>query len=145
MLMSYVGATQIHRSTARCSGNFGVGLRTVREPMLLAGVASLWLFFLLLRRIAGDRAALIGCALLACDSLYLLTTCFDWGPVALQHLLLIGGALWRWSGSSRSTRNRALWLAAFSLWPRALGQGARRLDALRPGDRRNPDIPASDS
>lgn len=72
---------------------FGVGLRTVREPMLLAGVASLWLFFLLLRRTAGNRAAFIGCALLACDSLYLLTTCFDWGPVALQHLLLLGGLL----------------------------------------------------
>jgi hypothetical protein len=23
--------------------------------------------------------------------MYLLTVCFDWGPVALQHLLLVGG------------------------------------------------------
>ena len=27
------------------------------------------------------------------DSLYLLTTVFDWGPVALQHLLTVGGIL----------------------------------------------------
>ena len=92
MLMSYLGALKsiILRPILV---NFGVGLRSVREPMLLAGVASLWIFFLLLRRIAGDRAALIGCALLACDSLYLLTSCFDWGPVALQHLLLLSGFL----------------------------------------------------
>jgi len=61
--------------------------------MLLAATASLWFFYLLLRRIGGERAALIGCALLATDSAYLLTACFDWGPVALQHLLLVGGML----------------------------------------------------
>ena len=61
--------------------------------MLLAGVASVWLFFRLLDRIAGRRAAIIGCTLLAVDSTYLLTVCFDWGPVALQHLLLVAGLL----------------------------------------------------
>jgi hypothetical protein len=122
MLMSYVGATKsiLYGPILR---NIGVGLRTVREPMLLAGVASLWLFFLLLRRIAGDRAALIGCALLAFDSLYLLTTCFDWGPVALQHLLLIAAtlALVRFF---QEHRNRDLALASFlfglALWDKAL-------------------------
>ena len=34
-------------------------------------------------------AALIGCGLLATDAIYLLTSCFDWGPVALEHLLLL--------------------------------------------------------
>ena len=92
MLMSYVGSlkTQIYGPILR---NLGVNLWTLRVPMLLAATVSIWLFFLLLRRLAGDRAALIGCALLACDSLFLLTAAFDWGPVALQHLLLIGGAL----------------------------------------------------
>ncbi len=65
----------------------------VREPALLMGAVSIWLFYLLLRRMAGLRAACIGCCLLAADSLYLLTTCFDWGPVALQHLLIVGGVL----------------------------------------------------
>jgi hypothetical protein len=61
--------------------------------MLVAGTASVWLFFRLLYRIAGLRAAIIGCTLLAVDSTYLLTVCFDWGPVALQHLLLVAGLL----------------------------------------------------
>jgi 4-amino-4-deoxy-L-arabinose transferase-like glycosyltransferase len=92
MLMSYVGALKawIYGPLLR---NLGSNLYTLRLPVVLAGAASLWLFFLLLRRIAGDRAALIGCAILATDALYLLTATFDWGPVALQHLLLIGGAL----------------------------------------------------
>jgi hypothetical protein len=92
MLMTYVGALKslIYGPIFRW---FGTGIRVLREPMLLAGVASLYLFFRLLRRAAGLRAAYIGCGLLAVDSMYLLTICFDWGPVALQHLLLIGGVL----------------------------------------------------
>ena len=72
---------------------FGTGPIAVRLPMVLAGALSVWLFFLLLRRVHGLRAALLGCGLLACDGTYLLTNCFDWGPVALQHVLLIGGIL----------------------------------------------------
>ena len=92
MLMSYLGALKawIYLPIFRV---FGTGVPALRIPVLLAGVASVWLFFLLLRRAAGERAAIIGCGLLAVDSLYLLTTCFDWGPVALQHLLLVGGLL----------------------------------------------------
>jgi 4-amino-4-deoxy-L-arabinose transferase-like glycosyltransferase len=92
MLMTYLGALKswVYGPVLKL---FGISLATLRLPMLLAGAFSIWLFFLLLRRIAGDRAALIGCALLASDSLYLLTACFDWGPVALQHLLLAAGAL----------------------------------------------------
>jgi hypothetical protein len=66
---------------------------SVRVPVILAGGATLWLFWELLRRIAGYRAAAAGCVLLATDTLFLITTCFDWGPVALQHLLLVAGSL----------------------------------------------------
>ena len=92
MLMSYLGTLKswIYRPIFQL---FGTGVSAMRVPMLLAGAASVWLFYLLLRRIAGERAAVIGCGLLAADSLYLLTICFDWGPVALQHLLLICGML----------------------------------------------------
>jgi uncharacterized membrane protein len=61
--------------------------------VLLAGAATIWLFYRLLRRISGNRAAVFGCALLAADSTFLLTNTFDWGPVALQHLLLVGAIL----------------------------------------------------
>ena len=92
MLMSYLGALKvwIYKPIFRL---FGANVWTLREPMLLAGAASIWLFFQVLRRVAGERAAWIGCALLAVDSMYLLTSCFDWGPVAMQHLLLAAGIL----------------------------------------------------
>lgn len=122
MLMSYVGALKawIYWPVFTV---FGVGLWTLRLPALLAATASVWLFFLLLRRLAGDRAALLGCALLAVDSGYLLTSCFDWGPVALQHLLLIGAMLL----FARFYQRRAVWalaggffLLGLALWDKAL-------------------------
>jgi len=92
MVMSYIGTLKswLYRPLLSI---FGTSLTVLRLPMLIAGVASIWLFFRLLDRIAGRRAAMIGCTLLAADSTYLLTVCFDWGPVALQHLLLVGGLL----------------------------------------------------
>ncbi|MEK7407105.1 MAG: glycosyltransferase family 39 protein [Acidobacteriota bacterium] len=64
---------------------------SVRLPVIVAGAATVWLFFLLLRDTLGRRAAVAGAAMLATDTTFLLTTTFDWGPVALQHLLLVGG------------------------------------------------------
>jgi hypothetical protein len=92
MLMTYLGTLKawIYRPIFDV---FGIGVWTLREPMLIAGAFSIWLFYLLLRRASGERAALIGCGFLAVDAIYLLTVCFDWGPVALQHLLLVGGLL----------------------------------------------------
>jgi len=66
---------------------------SVRLPVILAGAATVWLFFLLLRDTLGYRAAVVGAVLLATDTTFLLTTTFDWGPVALQHLLLLGGVV----------------------------------------------------
>jgi 4-amino-4-deoxy-L-arabinose transferase-like glycosyltransferase len=90
MMMSYVGALKswIYLPVFAL---FGTGVWSVRVPMLLAGAVGVWLFYLFLRRVAGERAAVAGCALLAVDASYLLTATFDWGPVALQHLLVVGG------------------------------------------------------
>jgi hypothetical protein len=122
MLMSYVGALKawVYGPLMR---TWGFSLHTLREPVLLAGVASIWLFFLLIRRVGGDRAALIGCALLATDALYLLTTTFDWGPVAFQHLLLIGGmlALIRFFQEERTgSLAVAGFLFGLAMWDKAL-------------------------
>jgi len=89
MLMSYVGALKSWIYIP-LFGAFGPGVWTTRVPMLAAGAAGIWLFYLFLRGIAGERAAVAGSLLLAADPIYLLTTCFDWGPVTLQHLLAIG-------------------------------------------------------
>jgi hypothetical protein len=92
LLLSYLGTlkTLLYKPIFRWCG---VSAATIRVPMIAAGALGIYLFYRLLHRIAGERAAWIGTALLAADSLYLLTTCFDWGPVALQHLLIIGGML----------------------------------------------------
>lgn len=66
---------------------------SVRVPVLLIGALTVWLFYRLLDRVAGRRAAFAGCFLLATDSIFLLTTEFDWGPVAIQHLMLVSGCL----------------------------------------------------
>jgi len=92
MILPYLGTLKswLYQPLSLLSGT---GVQALRIPALLAGAASLWLFYRLLFRVAGERAALIGCGLLAVDAMYLLTSCFDWGPVALQHLAIIGGVL----------------------------------------------------
>ena len=92
MLMPYVGTVKafLYRPMIRA---FGTGVWATRLPMLLAAAASIWIFYLLMLRVAGDRAAVISTGLLSVDSMYLLSAGFDWGPVALQHLLLVGGML----------------------------------------------------
>jgi 4-amino-4-deoxy-L-arabinose transferase-like glycosyltransferase len=122
MLMSYLGALKswIYRPIFQ---EFGTGVWAMRLPMLLAGAASVWLFYLLLRRVAGFRAALFGCGLLATDSLYLLTSCFDWGPVALQHLLIVSGMLLLLGFYQRRSHYRLAWgcfLLGLAMWDKAL-------------------------
>jgi 4-amino-4-deoxy-L-arabinose transferase-like glycosyltransferase len=122
MLMTYIGTVKswLYRPLMSI---FGTGLTVLRLPMLLAGVASVWLFFLLLQRIAGRRAALIGCTLLAADATYLLTLCFDWGPVALQHLLLIGGLLLLVRFYQLGSLSALFWgfcLLGLGMWDKAL-------------------------
>ncbi|MCS7314613.1 MAG: glycosyltransferase family 39 protein [Bryobacterales bacterium] len=87
-------------------------ISSVRLPVVCAGALSVWLFARLLRQIAGSRAAWIGGLLLASDTSFVLLTTFDWGPVALQHLLLLG-ALNSLLAFHRSGRQRWLALAFF--------------------------------
>ena len=96
---------------------------SLREPMVLAGVLSIALFYLLLRRISGERAAVVGAVLLATDAPYLLTTVFDWGPVALQHLLFIGGALCLvrfYQDRSHGALAGGAFLFGLAMWDKAL-------------------------
>ena len=122
MILSYMGTLKAFLYKPVFSV-FGPSVWSVRIPALLAGAATVWLLYLLVRRIAGTRAALAACALLATDAAFVLTTCMDWGPVAIQHLLLLGGMmlLLRFHDSGR-----VLFLAAgffvfgVALWDKAL-------------------------
>jgi hypothetical protein len=122
MLMSYLGTlkTLIYRPIF---ATLGTGMYAMRAPMLIAGAASIWLFYLFLRRAAGNRAAVIGCGLLAADTLYLLTIAFDWGPVALQHLLLLAGVFFLLGFYQTCQAPRLFWgcfLLGLGMWDKAL-------------------------
>ncbi|MEO8592767.1 MAG: glycosyltransferase family 39 protein [Candidatus Solibacter sp.] len=122
MLMTYLGTLKswIYRPIFQI---FGSGVLAMRLPMLLAGAISIWIFYLLLRRLVGERAALFGCGLLAVDTMYLLTSCFDWGPVALQHFLLLYAMLLLF-GFFRERRRKLLFWGCFllglAMWDKAL-------------------------
>jgi 4-amino-4-deoxy-L-arabinose transferase-like glycosyltransferase len=98
-------------------------LLSLRLPTLLLGAASILLFFNLLRRTGYAGAALGGTALLATDPVYLLTSLFDWGPVAFQHLFFLA-SVDRLADFSHTGRRRSLALAGVALgrglWDKAL-------------------------
>ena len=122
MVLNYLGTLKswLYRPMIRA---FGTGVWATRLPVLLAGAASVWLFYWFLRRVAGERAAVFGSGLLAVDSVYLLSSCLDWGPVALQHLLVIGGLLLLmkfWQQASQWALAGGFFLFGLALWDKAL-------------------------
>lgn len=125
MVMSYIGALKAW-TYAVIFAVWPPSPYSLRVPVLLIGAVTIWLFFLLLRDVAGRRAALAGAALLAFDTTFLLTTTFDWGPVAFQHLLLVaavyflfrfhrsGGLVWLCCGFF--CLGMGLWDKALFVW-----------------------------
>lgn len=90
MLMSYLGTLKTW-VFALLFAFVHPSVWSIRIPGLLTGAATIWIFSRLLGRLAGSFAALAGAFLLALDPSFLLTTVFDWGPVAFQHFLLVAG------------------------------------------------------
>ncbi len=122
MVMSYVGALKAWLY-ALIFKLWSPSPYSLRLPVLLAGALTLWLFVRFLDRIAGRRAALIGCVLLATSAPFLLTVTFDWGPVALQHLLLFAGMvlLLRFHDTKRELYLAAGFFAfGLGLWDKAI-------------------------
>ncbi len=101
---------------------------SLRLPMVFAGVLTILMFYYFAKKIAGIHAALAAVALLASDPSFLLANTFDWGPVALQHLLLMAGCCLIVRGNLRSSFfvfGLALWDKAVFVWPLAgLAAGA---------------------
>lgn len=122
MLMTYIGAVKIW-IYALVFWLWEPSVWSLRVPALALGTLSVWLAWRLMRRTLGLRAALIGTALLATDTTYLLTATFDWGPVVIQHVCLIGGSLAvvRYYETAR-TRDLAIgfFLFGLGLWDKAL-------------------------
>jgi len=115
MVISYVGALKtwlygpllwIHSTSAYA----------IRFPMVLAGAITIVIFYEWAGVFAGPRGALFAAVLLATDPTFLLTDTFDWGPVALQHLLVV-------SGCFLIARGRLSWgafLFGLALWNKAV-------------------------
>jgi len=95
---------------------------SLRVPALLAAGFTIWLLYRLMRRMAGTRAALAACFLLATDTMSVLTSVLDWGPVVLQHLLTVL-VLWLAVRFHQTGQRWRLGLAAFccglALWDKA--------------------------
>jgi 4-amino-4-deoxy-L-arabinose transferase-like glycosyltransferase len=92
MLISYLGAlkTWIYNPYFAVWAPSAVSLRL---PAVLAGVVTIWLFFILLDRVVGRKAAWIGALLLATDSTFLLIETTDFGFVALQFVWKLSAIL----------------------------------------------------
>lgn len=90
MVMSYVGTVKsaIFWLVWKI---FRPSVYSLRVPALLIGVASVPVFYLLLRRMTDSRVAMAAAALLSCDTSYVMTSTLDWGPVAIQHLTFLSG------------------------------------------------------
>jgi 4-amino-4-deoxy-L-arabinose transferase-like glycosyltransferase len=124
MLMSYLGTlkTALYWPLFKI---FGSGIWVVRLPMVLVGAVTVYFFYRLLLR-CGSRplfAAATGAFLLATDPTFVLTDTFDWGPVALEHLLLVAGCYllvrFQESGERRDLAAGFL-LFGLALWNKAL-------------------------
>jgi 4-amino-4-deoxy-L-arabinose transferase-like glycosyltransferase len=122
MVMSYSGALKTWLYAALFQF-FEPNQWSVRIPVVLMGMGTIWLTWVWVRRVAGLRAANIAALLLATDTVFLMTNTFDWGPVALQHLLLMGGlvSLDRWlRNQSVPMLALAFFLWGLGLWDKAL-------------------------
>jgi hypothetical protein len=125
MLMSYVGTlkTFLYKLIFPI---FAPSVASIRLPPVIAGAVTIWLFYLVAMRIAGLRAAVVATVLFSTDVMFILTNTFDWGPVALQHVLLVGGLLaflkfhesrkWQMLGLGCFLFGLAAWDKALFLW-----------------------------
>lgn len=99
------------------------GAASIRIPVLLMALATVYLLWLLLEEVHGRRAALAGALLLGCGSAFVMTSLFDWGPVVLQHLLFTGSLLLL-ARFARHGKPAALagaaFLAGLALWDKAI-------------------------
>lgn len=124
MIMSYVGALKSWLYVPIFKV-FGPSALSLRIPVLVLGGLTIWIFYRLLLSITSPRTALIGCLLLASDPSFFLTTIFDWGPVALQHLLYVSG-LWCLVRFHFDDKKRYLvfgfFLFGLAVWDKALAE-----------------------
>jgi hypothetical protein len=96
---------------------------SLRVPSMLIAAVAMVLFWPIMVRAGGKRAAAIATVLLATDTMYLMTSVFDWGPCALQHFFLVAVmlAFIRYHETGKpALLALASFLAGVALWEKAL-------------------------
>ena len=118
MLMSYLGALKswLYYPILQM---FTPTVWSLRLPVLLLGGLSVWLFTVFLARLHGPRAAWFGGLLLATDPIFIQATTFDWGPVAIQHFLMLAAGVLLLRQTTRAWC-LAFFLLGLALWNKAL-------------------------
>jgi Dolichyl-phosphate-mannose-protein mannosyltransferase len=125
MVMTYLGTlkTLLYLPIL---GLFGANVWSLRLPMVLVGALTIFIFYRLAIRSAGLTAAVLAAFLLATEPSYILTNTIDWGPVALEHFLLVTGCFFLVKFSQQAGRwnlflgffmfGLALWNKAIFIW-----------------------------
>ena len=88
LLMDYIGAFKAWLYTP-IFALFGVSKFTIRAPMVLAFVFSVWLCLTLVRRYLNFWIASVAALLFASEPVFALMARNDWGPVAIAGLLRV--------------------------------------------------------
>jgi len=122
MLISYLGAlkTWFYKGVFLLAAPRPIVLRL---PMLLFAAGALWLFFELLERTIGRRAAWIGTLLLATDTSYLLLNAADYGPVTLQFVFKLAALVLLIRFHQNAHRKDLAWaffLFGLGMWDKAI-------------------------
>jgi hypothetical protein len=68
---------------------FGANIWSIRLPIAFAGAVTAGLTYDFAQRIANRKVAIIAAMLVATDPVFILTNTLDWGPVAMEHVLLL--------------------------------------------------------
>jgi len=122
MLLSYLGTlkTLIYVPILAV---FHANVWSLRLPMVLVGALTILIFFSLAKRAAGTLIAIAAAFLLATDPSFLLTNTVDWGPVALEHILLVTGCFFLLGFAQGQGRNRlflGFFLFGVAFWNKAI-------------------------
>jgi 4-amino-4-deoxy-L-arabinose transferase-like glycosyltransferase len=68
---------------------FGANIWSIRLPVAVAGAVTAALTYDFAQSIANRKVAIIAAMLVATDPIFILTNTLDWGPVAMEHVLLL--------------------------------------------------------
>jgi 4-amino-4-deoxy-L-arabinose transferase-like glycosyltransferase len=122
MVMTYIGTlkTLLYLPILAV---FGANLWSLRLPIVVVGTATIWMFYKLASRSASPAAGLVAVFLLATDPSFLFTNTVDWGPVALEHFLLVTGCFFivRFAqDANRGSLALGFFLLGLALWNKAI-------------------------